>query len=542
MKAFGMIILGSLISSSLGAYQSSDNYYLNLLAQYNVHANYPQRADHYYHTLLTNNAPMYMYPGYLYHLFTLKQFEPITKLQPLVEQYLADHLETQLILAQSLEAMGNLADAGKKFIALSQVYPYHPQLTYFAALAHVRNNNPDEGLALINNYLKNNAVQQNHFIFYFLQAQLYLSKGDKQQALASIQESVTLQPRFEQAWLLLGLTHEMAGNIDEAIKGYSQCLLLVGHDEKIEQQIVQLLLRKKQTQETPALQQLFAAALHAYEQKQYVQALALTNQALAANPQNTNAKLLTIEILCSLQKSDEAITLLKTWISTDGANPLWFRSLHLLFQAGAQQAAIIQTLKEIVAQQPKNLYPILYLSDILLRTANTKEALAYLTKAQKLTNDPALQTKILFQLGVLYYHQGNWQSMHKVLDQGNDLQQNYPPLLNLLAYYYASKGKNLSQAQLLIKNALQRDPNNPHFLDTQALILYKQKNYTAAQNILLTIVQKAPNDYYILKHLGKTLYKTGNSTEARNALQKALLHTKDPRQHHKLTTLLAQVT
>ncbi len=55
-----------------------------------------------------------------------------------------------------------------------------------------------------------------------------------------------------------------------------------------------------------------------------------------------------------------------------------------------------------------------------------------------------------------------------------------PQLNNLLSYLYATKGNNLKKANELIALALQKDPHNPHFLDTKALILYKENKFDQA--------------------------------------------------------------
>jgi len=67
-------------------------------------------------------------------------------------------------------------------------------------------------------------------------------------------------------------------------------------------------------------------------------------------------------------------------------------------------------------------------------------------------------------------------------------------------------------------NILKKEPHNPHYLDTHAVILYKEKNYAQAQVILEKIAQQEPHDATIMKHLAKVEFKLGNKKRAQVAL------------------------
>lgn len=112
------------------------------------------------------------------------------------------------------------------------------------------------------------------------------------------------------------------------------------------------------------------------------------------------------------------------------------------------------------------------------------------------------------------------------------------PLLNLLAYYYATQEKQCAIAQTLIEKALKQDKQNPHFLDTQATIFYKQGNYKKALDILQKIASTNRNDFSIVKHLGKALYKTGQSTKAQKVMQHAAVLAKNKYEKNKIHKIL----
>ena len=110
----------------------------------------------------------------------------------------------------------------------------------------------------------------------------------------------------------------------------------------------------------------------------------------------------------------------------------------------------------------------------------------------------------------------------------------------MLAYIYATKGDDLTKATQHINLALAKDPNNPHFLDTKALILYKQKEYDEALNILQKAAQVCPTDFTILNHLGKCQFKKGNTTVALESMKAASNVAKNDQEKLKADSLIAR--
>ena len=189
-------------------------------------------------------------------------------------------------------------------------------------------------------------------------------------------------------------------------------------------------------------------------------------------------------------------------------------------------------------KQPQNLTLALYAADLALRTTDTHHAHYLLKKAYGLTTDPLLQTKILFQRGLLEYELGHFKQAYTLLENGYALKQEYPPLLNLLAYYHATQDKNMDRAITLIKSALTKDASNPHFLDTHALIVYKQKDYKAAHALWECSLGFCEDDPTIFIHMSKNYYKQGDRKQALKSLQQAQKHAQTDEHSKAITALL----
>ncbi len=498
----------------------SEKYHFYFWANYNQLEEHSTVAQHCYEFLFNNFNSTHIYPGFLAHLLQTEQFDTIVGLANKPELINLNDLATELIFIKAFEAVGNHDEGAKRLIKLSTQYPENPEIIFYTATTHAQNNHFNEALAVIDSYFTHAPHATKNFIFYFLKAQILSRMGNTALAIENVKKSLELYPEFENGWLFLGLIHELAGNLDEALTNYQHCLKIVGHNPLIERQIMHLQLKQNTMTYQSDITKPFNEALNAYQQNQFQKAL----QIIDTNPllqKNTQSRLLKLEVLCKLNKVNEAISLLTQWINENEHDETWYRALHLLHLAGITKDQIIAILSNIEQKNEHNALMLLYKADIFLRNDDIKNAFLYLNKALKQVAHPRIKTLVLYQLALLFFNDKKWDDMLSVLLEAQKLHQNFPPLLNLLAYYYATKGKKLEEAEQLITTVLQIE-KNPHFLDTHALILYKKKQYPEALNILNKLVMDLPKDTTIWYHLAKTQKKVGNNNGAVSSLRQAI--------------------
>lgn len=494
----------------------AEKYQFYFLAHYNQLEKNNDLAGSYYGYLLKNYNSPHLYPGLLFHLAQTGKFDTILKLVPALEASKTNDLNTEMVIISAYQASHKIDEALKRLLELCKNNPDNPELHFHAASMYAENNKFTQALECIDTYLKQSQNISKNFLFHFLKAQIYLKIGNYQNALFDVKKCLELAPNFDQALLLQGMIHELSGNIQEAISNYQSTLKLLGPNPILEQQILQLQMKQQILNYNGS--QFFKDALDAYNAHEYQKAL----QIISGNPHketHTPSCLLTIEILCKINKVDEALSYLKKKIESDYTNDTWYRAAHLLYKAGVPTTRIIELFSSV---EHKNVpLPYMYKADLYLRLKDKKNAQLYLSKSLDVTHDPVVKTRIFYQLGVLHYEDREWEKMVSVLQQGKKLNQDFPPLLNLLAFYYASKGKNLNEAELLLETALKKD-KNPYFLETRALILYKKKKYDEALKVLNSLTKKVPQDSTILFRVAKTMQKKGNIQEARTVLQQAV--------------------
>lgn len=496
----------------------TNHYLLYPWGIFNDLANNPDVAQYCYEEILRTSGSPYTYSGYINHLFEQKEYSKILALLPQIEEQLADNLPVQLIFVKTYELSGMAEAADKKILELSRRFKENAEVMYYACISQLRNKKAASALTLAQDFLDNSSHKSSHFIFYYIKAQAQISLYKHEEARENIKKCLELNPGFEQGWLLSGLIAELEGKVDQALKGYRTFLQLVGHDAAVEQQILNLLV-KAQAMGTSVQTNPLESAVMQYRNKNYKQALLTVEQYLDQQSNDRQGHLLKLELLCCVNRQKDAVNHLKYLINKEPQEDTWYRALHLMYLAGLEQDAIITVLKSF-EKQPKNNLSTLYLADIFLKKRQLTTALELLNKA--LTNAQApLQEKIIYQIALIYYETNQLNQLQDVITKAEASPVTFAPLQNLLAYYYATKKENITKAQSYLDRALKQESANIHYLDTQALIWYKQKEYDKAYALLDSVLKKAPTDYFMLKHMSKVMYQRGKNNDALACLKKA---------------------
>ena len=475
----------------------------------------------------------------------------ILKEKPKIKKLLINYPYSGLLVVKTLAQLGQNEEAVTLLMKINEKNPTDPEVALVAAQFYERKNELHNALKVIDKYLNKSPKKPTNFAFFVIKKNIYSKLGNNEEALKNIKEALKLQPHFDAGWLMLAQMQESKGQIEAAIKGYSNYLQIASPKQKnfagnmlfkaIEKKLLQLMFNsivKKQPNIEPTEQQKFKnKILNLFQQKKYKDALQKLDEHLSLHKGTDTEKLLKIQALGALQQFDQAAEQLQAWMLEQPNKKLWFETLHLLYFANLDSIKIIDVLKKVEKKHPNCLNATLYLGDMLTRNIRYKEAIDYHNKSLNLTDDPCLQTSIFFQLGFLHYELGQFKKMKVTLEQGKALGLQYPPLLNLLAYYYASYEKNPEKAEPLIKAALKNAPDNPHFLDTQALIYYRQGKYVKALALLEKIAKIEPDDTTILKHLAKTYTKLNMPDQGVIHIEKVIKLTYDKKKKKKYEQL-----
>jgi len=530
------------IMISITCTPNTNNFHRYIWANYQQFSGNKQQAQQWYKEIA--DAPqqsVFTNKGYLHFLNDQGNYTRIVELMPTLETTFKNDPDIQLIFVIALRKTGKETEADDKLIRLSHTFKLHPEIVFQATETLVKRKEINNALSLIDDYLNSAPRRPNNFIFHFLKAQIYVNMRDFQQARAQIQQCLDTHPRFPQGWLLLAMIEEQAGQLEQAIKGYSSYLELIGRNQQIERHLLELVFKQKAAQRNQQVvfidKACLSKSLLLFEKKQYQAALHQVNNCLEQAPHDTNARLLKIQILTTMRNFDETISTLSAWISQEPENPAWYQALNLLRRATVPTVKLINALSTVHQQHPNALLAVLYLADLHTKEGETDLASTYHQKALNLTDNQELKARIMYQLSITHYEKGEYTQMLALLDKIEKMEYSFPPAYNLHAYYCATKGKDLDTAQQLCQRAHTGDKHNPHFLDTQAVILYKQKKYDQAEKLLQALYDKNKTDSSILINLAKTQYKQGNKQEAHTSLARAEQYAKSAYEKKKIETL-----
>ncbi|MBD3231633.1 tetratricopeptide repeat protein [Candidatus Dependentiae bacterium] len=499
-----------LIWADKNLHPSAKNYFLYLKSTYQHLNGQLLKSLQSFEKLFSMEKPKYAHEGFIRLLYDLNQFEKINKLDKNIKEYFDDNLDIQLIFAESLLNLNQDEQAERLYKKLAQKYPDNEKIAYYSAVSYLKNNKLDKALNFIKSCLNRPSLKSKHFLFHFLASKVHLYKKDIYNAMISIKKSLQLYPEFEKGWLLKALLEEQQGRINEAISGYKKFLDITGEDTAVEKQLIQLLFNSGRFKEAGDILQKMEIdtpeyycdlALIKWKSNEYKSALENVNKAIEKFPNFIKAKLLKIEILISQNNKKKALQFVQNWLKENPSSLSVIRILIMLRKGGVETTTIINTLEEILSKNQNNKTILAVLADLYLEEKNFDAVLNYCNKLLEKTQDPILQSKLLFQMSYVAFMKGEGDQLEKYLNQAFEKNIIYPSSYNLLAYHYAQNNKKLHEAIRLINIALKKEPKNYYFLDTKGYIYLKMGKIKEAISLFKQAISFAENDEIIQNHL-----------------------------------------
>jgi tetratricopeptide (TPR) repeat protein len=190
-----------------------------------------------------------------------------------------------------------------------------------------------------------------------------------------------------------------------------------------------------------------------------------------------------------------------------------------LLHEDARTDEAIEYLLGAVEKSPDNAEFNYYLGTMYEEIEAYDRARIYLQKAVDTEQDNA---KYHFRLGVVHDKSGDKEasiaSMRKVIE----LDPKHANALNYLGYTYADLGRNLDEAERLIREALKYKPDDGYITDSLGWVYYKRGQYEQALTYLKKAVSLVPDDPIMLEHLGDTYLKLNDKRNALKYYRRAL--------------------
>lgn len=176
-------------------------------------------------------------------------------------------------------------------------------------------------------------------------------------------------------------------------------------------------------------------------------------------------------------------------------------------------------LKKAVQLNSKDITALSAYGYTLNQLKEPDQAIYYLSEALKI--DPA-NVELLGTLGLIYNAQKKWKECDSVYTKALQIDSTNALVLNNYAYSLSERGIRLEEALVMVRKALDKDPENSSYLDTIGWIYFQLNNYPEAINFIKKALAIDSKNATITEHLGDVIFKTGDKAAAIELWQKAL--------------------
>ncbi len=301
---------------------------------------------------------------------------------------------------------------------------------------------------------------------------------------------------------------------------------------------------------------------HLISQAQQVQALRELNRLNAEHPSFAEAWLVHGLMLQENSKWPESEQKLRQYVelvqrSQDKEQQAGLSEALMALAQIAQRLGHLNQAEQWLSQVPAEVDPIKLASrkaDLLSQQGRTDEARQVLTQIQTTTPEQALRktlvlslwlrenkrldeaytlvkqamdgkspnSELLSELAMVTEKLKRFEEMEVLLRELMLLKPQDPHAFNALGYSLADRNIRLSEARLLIMQALERSPNDAYIQDSLGWVAYRQGQLSEARSILQAAYNARP-DAEIAAHLGEVLWTMGLRKEAQAIWREGLL-------------------
>jgi len=125
-------------------------------------------------------------------------------------------------------------------------------------------------------------------------------------------------------------------------------------------------------------------------------------------------------------------------------------------------------------------------------------------------------------IAIIYDSQKKFDLSEKHYRAALQINPQFAPAANNLAYILAESNRDLNEALILAQTAKEKMPEDPNVMDTLGWVYYKKGLYDLAIGKFKDSLAKTPENAPVVFHLGMAYNKKGEGDKARAELERAL--------------------
>lgn len=331
---------------------------------------------------------------------------------------------------------------------------------------------------------------------HILLADVAYKQHDAAETLKQAEAALDIDPQNLRARMLRGSALLVQGNLDQAGAVFSSLAQQVPQSVDVKLKLAEVSLRRRD----------------------YAAAEAALNKILQDHPNEARAVEGLVDVDLAQNQPEKALDRLDAELTRSKGSPA-IRQLTAAtaLRIGKYNVAI-ENLREL-ANQTNSITPLIEMAQVFQLKGDVHSAILTLQKAS--TMQPK-DTRPSTMLPVLLEAEDRAAEGKQVARRALAAHPQDAYAMNNLAYLMAETGDSLDEAVKLAKAAVNKDPNNPSFLDTLGFVYLKRDQNDDALDIFQRLIRRYPDDPACVYHTAIAWYQKGDRQRARTMLSRTL--------------------
>jgi tetratricopeptide (TPR) repeat protein len=369
-----------------------------------------------------------------------------------------------------------------------------------------------------------------HRAQYYI-ARVELERGNTTQAIRAFRKSISSKPAYTDAVYDLAMLYEKQDEKQQAFVLLKSFQDKHGPNEKIAEPLSRYYLEKKDYKQAYRQLEIISAAepdnlnvrvkmaLISIELKDYSIAIAKLKEILAIAPQSDKIRFYLAAVYEEINDKSSAIeNFLKIPPTSSYYQEAVIHASYLYKQMGDQDRAEAVVKEGIDSRSDIPQFYALYAS-LLDDQKKYQEAVDMLKDA--IERFPKNE-QLMFYIGSMYDKLEDKDKTIEYMKSVLEINNEHVQALNYLAYTYAELNKDLDNAELLARKAVNLKPDDPYIKDTLGWVLYKKGQYADAVKYLEAAYKLNKDEAIIAEHLGDAYYRFQLPSKAKTMYQRAV--------------------
>ena len=255
----------------------------------------------------------------------------------------------------------------------------------------------------------------------------------------------------------------------------------------------------------------------------YSEAEALVLRWISEEPKDLSALRWLADVLTAARRHEDAVEWIRNLAAGESIDkPATFALLYRAQLAAKDYDGAIASLKEL-SRQNENASVDGDIARILIEAGRFEDAENYLNKLIDRAESGAARAALLRTLSFCYQKQKRTALAEQRMQEALKLAPDDAGINNDLGYTWADAGRNLDEAESMLRYAVGESPREAAYLDSLGWVYYKKGEFAKALMWLTRAAAESNgNDPVIYDHLGDTLWRLGQADAARKRWQQAV--------------------